>query len=98
MSGRWYGLLISPDHGMHERGLWLCMFLRNITGYWVLCHYQIAVDNNDAQMCDFIESEFLNEQVHFIMRIALAYLKFSLFCNASISLMVEQVDLCRWKQ
>jgi ferritin heavy chain len=46
------------------------VFLHNITGYWVLCHYQIAVDNNDPQMCDFIESEFLNEQVEAIKKIS----------------------------
>jgi ferritin heavy chain len=30
----------------------------------------IAVDNNDPQMCDFIESEFLNEQVEAIKKIS----------------------------
>ena len=35
---------------------------------WFLGVYspaQVAVDNNDPEMCDFIEGEYLNEQVLF---------------------------------
>ncbi len=40
----------------------LYIFFRNMTDRVVNCK-QVAVDNNDPQMCDFIESEFLAEQV-----------------------------------
>ncbi len=40
----------------------LYIFFRNMTDRVVNCK-QVAVDNNDPQMCDFIESEFLAEQL-----------------------------------
>jgi len=44
---------------------WNCQFFQNCAHelYCVLDKLQVADENNDPQMQDFIESEFLEEQV-----------------------------------
>jgi ferritin heavy chain len=59
-----------PEKGDALYSMELALALEKLTNEKLLSLHQIAVDNNDAQMCDFIESEFLNEQVEAIKKIS----------------------------
>ncbi|MBA0800869.1 hypothetical protein Gohar_011281, partial [Gossypium harknessii] len=55
-------------------GMELALSLEKLTNEKLLCLHNVtlivAVQNNDAQMADFIESEYLAEQVEAIKKIA----------------------------
>ena len=48
----------------------LALSLEKLTNEKLLCLHNVAVQNNDAQMADFIESEYLAEQVEAIKKIS----------------------------
>lgn len=48
----------------------LALALEKLVNEKLLSLHQVAVDNNDPEMCDFIEGEYLNEQVEAIKKIS----------------------------
>jgi ferritin heavy chain len=48
----------------------LALAMEKLVSEKLLSLHQVAADNNDPEMCDFIEGEFLNEQVEAIKKIA----------------------------
>ncbi|KAH9553655.1 hypothetical protein CY35_08G023400 [Sphagnum magellanicum] len=59
-----------PEKGDALYSMELALALEKLTNEKLLSLHQVAVDNNDPQMCDFIESEFLAEQVEAIKKIS----------------------------
>jgi len=48
----------------------LALAMEKLVNEKLLSLHQVAVDNNDPEMCDFIEGEFLSEQVEAIKKIS----------------------------
>jgi len=48
----------------------LALALEKLTNEKLLQLHQVASDSNDAQMCDFVEGEFLTEQVEAIKKVS----------------------------
>ncbi|KAG8484076.1 hypothetical protein CXB51_023041 [Gossypium anomalum] len=71
-----HSILMPPSEFDHaEKGdalyaMELALSLEKLTNKKLLCLHDVAVQNNDAQMADFIESEFLAEQVEAIKKIS----------------------------
>ncbi|XP_073394206.1 ferritin, chloroplastic isoform X3 [Physcomitrium patens] len=49
----------------------LTLALERLVNEKLLSLHQVAVDNNDPEMCDFIEREYLYEQVEAIKKISM---------------------------
>jgi len=69
--------ILSPvmefDHAEKGDALYsmeLALAMEKLTNEKLLSLHQVAADNNDPQMCDFIESEFLTEQVEAIKKVS----------------------------
>ncbi|CAK9218066.1 unnamed protein product [Sphagnum troendelagicum] len=59
-----------PDKGDALYAMELALALEKLTNEKLLSLHQVAVDSNDPQMCDFIEGEFLTEQVEAIKKVS----------------------------
>ncbi|XP_059668059.1 ferritin-3, chloroplastic-like [Cornus florida] len=71
-----HSILMPPSEFDHvEKGdalyaMELALSLEKLTNEKLLCLHKVACQNNDPQMADFIETEFLTEQVDAIKKIA----------------------------
>ncbi|KAJ8753850.1 hypothetical protein K2173_000104 [Erythroxylum novogranatense] len=59
-----------PDKGDALYAMELALSLEKLTNEKLLCLHKVAVENNDPQMADFVETEYLTEQVEAIKKIA----------------------------
>lgn len=59
-----------PDKGDALYAMELALALEKLTNEKLLSLHQVAADSNDPQMCDFIEGEFLTEQVEAIKKVS----------------------------
>ncbi|KAJ0983875.1 hypothetical protein J5N97_002231 [Dioscorea zingiberensis] len=59
-----------PDKGDALYAMELALSLEKLTNEKLLHLHSVAINSNDAQMADFVESEFLGEQVEAIKKIS----------------------------